>query len=150
MMKSSCFVALSFLALVGCGGGPDDAVELAPVSGIVTVKGQPKADLNVTFYPESGGRPATGITGPDGKFTLSTYNTGDGAPVGTNKAAITGGSTDAQYGPDGPPQPGQPGYEAWMAQQTSKVDAKYADPEKSGLVYTVTADGLPNVEIKLP
>jgi hypothetical protein len=142
--------AVVCFCLVGCGGGPDDVPDIAPVSGIVTVKGQPKGDLNVTFYPESGGRPASGITGPDGKFTLTTLNTGDGAPVGTNKVAITGSTADAQYGADGPPQPGQPGYEAWFGAQREKIDPKYSDPERSGLVYTVTPDGLPNVEIKLP
>ena len=137
------------LAAIGCGGGSSDAPELAPVSGIVTMAGQPKGDLNVTFYPESGDRPATGVTGPDGTFTLSTLNTGDGAPVGTNKVAITGAAGEAM-GESGPPMPGQAGYDEFMKAQAEKIDPKYADPETSGLFYTVPAEGLDDLEIKIP
>lgn len=143
-------IVIVALAALGCGGGPSDAPEIAPVSGVVTVGGKPKADLNVAFYPEIGGRPATGRTDAEGKFTLTTLNTGDGAPVGTSKVAITGAGDDQQVGDSGPPMPGMPGYEAWMAKQESAIDAKYADPETSGLVYTVPQEGLPNLEIKIP
>ncbi|MGC1275250.1 MAG: hypothetical protein WBC44_16210 [Planctomycetaceae bacterium] len=137
------------LAAAGCGGGPDDAPEIAAVSGIVTVKGQPAADLNVTFHPESGGRPATGVTGPDGTFTLTTLNTGDGAPVGTSKASVTAAGGEVM-GDSGPPMPGMEGYAEYMQAQAEKIDPKYADPATSGLVYTVPEDGLDNVEIKIP
>ncbi len=141
---------LLIITAIGCGGVGSDAPPIAPVSGIVTVKGQPKADLNVVFHPEAGGRPATGTTGPDGKFTLTTLNTGDGAPVGTNKVTVSGGAAQQDWGQDGPPMPGMPGYDKWMQSQKAAFDPKYADPEKSGLMYTVPDEGLPNVEIKIP
>jgi hypothetical protein len=136
----------------GCGGGSTDVPEVAPVGGTVTVKGQPRGDLNVIFHPEGGGRPAMGMTDADGRFTLTTYNTGDGAAVGTHHVAITagGGSGDGQPAATGPPMPGFPGYDQWMKEQRKKIDPKYADPKKSGLTYTVPKEGLPDVEIKIP
>lgn len=148
MRHLACGIACSALLVLGCGG-PSDAPEVAPVSGTLTVKGQPKGDLNVVFYPESGGRPATGITAADGTFTLTTLNTGDGAPVGTCKVAVTGGATEA-IGETGPPMPGMEGYAEYMKAQAEAIDPKYSDPAKSGLVYTVPEDGLDNVEIKIP
>jgi len=142
-------LALAVVAIAGCGGSSDAPV-VAAVSGVVTVKGQPRADLNVTFHPEDGGRPATGLTGPDGKFTLTTNNTGDGAIVGRHKVTITGGTAANKFGDAGPPMPGQPGFEQWQKEERDKIDSKYADPEKSGLLYTVPAEGLPNLEIKIP
>lgn len=140
---------LLLTALFGCGGG-SDAPPIAPVSGTLTVKGQPKADVNVKFFPDSGGRPASGRTDAEGKFVLTTLNTGDGAPVGTHKVSLSGAGALKDWGINGPPMPGMPGYEEWNREQKSGIDQKYADAETSGLVYTVPEDGLPNLEIKIP
>lgn len=138
-------VALS-MGAAGCLGSPD-APPTAPVSGIVTVKGQPKAGLNVTFQPEAGGRPASGITDENGEFTLTTFNTGDGAIVGTHQAGVAAGSVDEN---ESPPMPGFPGYEEWMKKQREAIDPKYADPKKSGLTYTVPEEGLSDLKIEIP
>jgi hypothetical protein len=47
----------------------------------------------VTFTPSGGpegssGHIATGQIGPDGSYTLTTFNTGDGAILGTHKATV--------------------------------------------------------------
>jgi hypothetical protein len=148
MKYLTCGIIWSALLIAGCSGS-SDAPEVAPVSGTLTVGGKPRGDLNVMFYPEGGGRPATGITADDGTFTLTTFNTGDGAPIGTCKVAVTGGA-GAQMGETGPPMPGQAGYEEFMKAEAEKIDPKYSDPEKSGLVYTVTEDGFDNLEVKVP
>lgn len=142
--------ALSALLVLSAGcGGSSDAPETAPVSGIVTVKGQPKAGLNVTFQPEAGGRSATGITDDEGNFTLTTYNTGDGAAIGTHHVAVSAGSAGGEDAAP-PPMPGFPGYEEWQKQQQEMIDPKYADPKTSGLTYTVTEDGLTDLKIEIP
>ncbi len=76
--------ALALLISIGCGeSGP----ELVPVSGQVTVDGEPVESGTVTFYPSSG-RPATGELGPGGRYRLTTYNSGDGAVPGHHVVTI--------------------------------------------------------------
>jgi hypothetical protein len=59
--------------LVGCGGGGPPVPKLAPVSGTVQLKGEPAADVTVTFAPVAGTKAtgASGVTGPDGKYKLT-------------------------------------------------------------------------------
>ncbi len=57
------------LSLTGCGSG------LVPVSGTVTVDGQPTEGVQLFFQPlgnEADAIPATTMSGPDGKFSLTT------------------------------------------------------------------------------
>src|SRR3954464_3770610 len=86
-------VGLCFL-LAGCGGGPSDKPKVAPVSGKVTQKGKPLTTGDVLFTPSGGpdgaaGQVATGQIGPDGTYRLTTFNTGDGAVLGTHKVTVT-------------------------------------------------------------
>lgn len=70
--------ALALLISIGCGqSGPG----LLPVSGRVTVDGEPVESGTVTFYPGSG-RPATSELSSGGRYQLTTYNSGDGAVSG--------------------------------------------------------------------
>lgn len=136
--------------LAGCGVA-SDAPQIAPVRGTVTVDGEPRGGLTVTFYPEVGGRPASGKTEDDGTFVLTTLNTGDGAPVGTSQVAVTGsgGGNFVVSEIEGPPMPGMPGYDAYMQAQRDQIDPKYGNAESSGLLYTVPAEGLPDLKIEL-
>jgi len=80
---------------LGCSKSPYD---LAPVTGKVTVDGQPLPDGQVMFAPRAtsgnakAGKPAFGNLQPDGTFSLSTYAEGDGAVVGEHLITL--------YGPD--------------------------------------------------
>ena len=61
-----------------------------PVSGTVTLDGQAVADVAVTFKPRaSGGRAAVGVTAANGKFTLTTLQSGDGALPGSYAVTLT-------------------------------------------------------------
>lgn len=71
---------LTSLCMIGCRGGVSRPKTI-PMTGVVTVKGKPLANGTVTFHPKSG-RPATGQTDEEGKFTLMTFFTGDGAIPG--------------------------------------------------------------------
>jgi hypothetical protein len=130
------------LLLAGCG---DSGPEMAPVSGIVTVDGQPVANAAVMFVPEAGGRPATGLTDAEGKFSLETLKPGDGALVGKHKVTVTGVKTTGvqatEDGLSGSVDPGQV-REEWFVPQ------KYSKPDTSGLTQEVT-QGMPPVELKL-
>jgi hypothetical protein len=84
---------IALIAALGCESQPE-RVAVHPVSGQVTYAGKPAAGVKVFFYPTSGPTipviPSNphGVTGPDGKFTLSTYGDGDGAPEGTYQVIL--------------------------------------------------------------
>ena len=80
-----CFGILA--TLVGCGdGGP----AMNPVSGKVTIGGAPAADVLVTFQPtDSSMQPASGRTGTDGTYTLTSGTQGKpGAMTGSYKVLL--------------------------------------------------------------
>lgn len=92
-MKRSVSVALCAavmaLGFTGCGGSGHKTV---PVSGQITVKGQPQANLIVIFTPEAQGTTAppgsTGRTDASGKYTLKTPQGQEGAVVGKHTVRI--------------------------------------------------------------
>jgi hypothetical protein len=67
-------MVLMLATTMGCDTGP----ELAPVSGRVTLGGEPAAQISVTFQPQAhgssseAGPSSTGITDADGRYTLKT------------------------------------------------------------------------------
>lgn len=90
---------LGILCCIGCGG--EKRPVLAPVSGVVTLDGEPLPDAAIEFHPEAGGRPSRAVTDSEGKYNLL-YNVGvKGAQVGMNKVYIS-----TQW-PDGEPPPGK-------------------------------------------
>lgn len=143
--------------LEGCGSGRPKTV---PVTGVVTLDGKPIEGANVTFYPDTGeatgttgqqkksdtaSRPATGATDKDGKFTLKTFEPGDGALPGKYKVAIikkevTGFLADKDGLSGGIAPEGIK--EKWI------IPPKYADPNKSGLTAEVKV-GMQPLEFKL-
>lgn len=83
---------LVLLGVAGCGSSGEHGV--ASAGGTVTLDGKPVPELVVTFTPQAAagstnpGKSATGRTDAEGKFTLSTYNMGDGAIVGTHQVTV--------------------------------------------------------------
>jgi len=75
---------------VGCGGGSGlKEPDLAPVSGVVTVKGQPVANLMVQYEPtDVAGGLSFGVTDNQGRFQLKYKGQKSGAPVGTHRVRI--------------------------------------------------------------
>jgi hypothetical protein len=101
----SCSMMLVTLSLVlGCGSGSS---KLAPVSGKVTLDGQPLADATVIFQPEGGGPDAgsgsQGKTNANGEFTLRQLNSDrDGAVAGKHRVMISAPQARAAGGGDKP------------------------------------------------
>ncbi|MCX7426751.1 MAG: hypothetical protein NTW96_14130 [Planctomycetia bacterium] len=75
---------LALLLLGGCGSG---LPERGKVTGKVTFNGRPVPEGTVTFYPKTG-RSASGRIQPDGTYTLTTFDEGDGAIVGSHEVTI--------------------------------------------------------------
>lgn len=90
---------LSLFALAacayGCSGSGID-VDLAPVSGVITMDGQPLENAIVIFSPEKG-NPSSGKTDAKGYYELVYVGDAKGAIVGPHKVRIsTGKATEGQ------------------------------------------------------
>lgn len=111
--------------LIGCGqSGP----KLVPVSGVVTLDGQPLSDAGILFQPIGGGPPASGTTDASGRFTLRTQNR-PGAVLGEHRVSITKfESTGTGMGVAG----NEPVRMRWL------LPEKYTRPETSGITVKVT------------
>lgn len=77
-------IVLPLIVSFGCGR---DLPPVAAVSGRVTYKGEPVVQGTIMFKPEHG-RPAVGTIGSDGRYTLTTFDSGDGAMLGSHKVMI--------------------------------------------------------------
>jgi hypothetical protein len=79
VMASACAL------LAGCGGGTSEP-KAVPASGTANDNGKPIEKGTIHFVPEKG-RSASGPI-ENGKFTLTTYEAGDGAVVGQHKVSL--------------------------------------------------------------
>ena len=118
-------MGLLTLSLASCKN--DGRKPTFAVSGKVLFNGKPAEHATVVFHPigESGPdsvRPR-GKVRADGSFALTTYDGEDGAPAGDYRVTVELWLTTGR-GDEGP---------------TSRLPAKYARPETSGLTATVNA-----------
>jgi len=130
-MNTLGLVLLSCLIwTLGCGRS---ATETLTVTGKVTCNDQPVAKARVVFTPVTstgGGRPATGETDANGTYTLSTFETNDGAVPGAHRVSIVIVSDEPE------PPPGAKEARFWKPPVQPFAD-KYTQPETSGLTATV-------------
>jgi hypothetical protein len=91
------------VALVGCGNAG-----YAPVSGVVTLDGQPYARAVVSFQPigtkdnQNPGRGSSAYTDENGRFVLKCDNSIDGAVIGKHTVRImTRGNDVVGQSPEG-------------------------------------------------
>lgn len=75
----------------GCGNPEAEGrVDVYPATGTIKYQGSPVADALVSFSPDEEGQPvATGRTNAQGEFTLTTYESGDGAAPGSYTVIVT-------------------------------------------------------------
>jgi hypothetical protein len=159
---SLALLAVACVAMAGCSGGSD--VGTVPVSGTVTVDGNPIEGATVSFVPQGEeGRSASGLTDAEGKFSLTTVQSGDGAVPGQYKVAISkitgsAGSTSTAAGGGTPSQEEmQKAMEASMKQAMSsrppevkeEIPPKYTNPDTSGLDREVVSSGDNNFAFEL-
>ncbi|PQO44611.1 hypothetical protein [Blastopirellula marina] len=93
-LAAAAFCLTAFLSS-GCGG-TSTQMDVAPTSGRVEFQGKPVADVYVQLMPtetsgtsDKPGKAAGGATDSDGKFVLSTYESGDGAIPGKHRVTIS-------------------------------------------------------------
>lgn len=116
--------------LTGCGSGNPPT---APVTGTVTFQGKPLPAGTVIFTPTAGGPPATGEIQPDGTYTLTTFEDGDGAVPGTHGVAVSAVLV---------PEEGLP-------EATALIPMKYSSEQTSGLTAEVADQDMNVVDLSL-
>ena len=134
LTRFSCgplLLLIGFTAVAGCG--PSKPVAY-PVTGTVTYQDQPVEGAQVMFT-QTGARAAEGTTDAAGKFTLTTFASGDGALPGTHKITVV---KMVSQDPSDPYSPAK-----------NVLPARYATPTESPLEHTVTAGGANEVPLKL-
>ena len=129
---------LALALLTGCGDkGVAGRPPVYPVSGQVLYQGKPLEGAFVSFTPTEGGtHGASGRTDADGRFTLTTFDSGDGAPAGRYRVTVT--KAEAVITPDPVNPEANP---PLKVEQKHLIPAKYSSPEKSGLESEVTESG---------
>ena len=122
--------------LSGCGSG---LPATAPVSGLMLLDGKPVAKASVVFIPKGGGRTGTGETDENGRFTLTTFETDDGALVGMHSVCVTKREiTVLGYAPTDNPQDGtSTAIMRLKTQERFDVPKQYAAPQTSGIEVDV-------------
>lgn len=128
--------------LAGCGGVSNEVVDKVPVypvkGTVILADGKPLNGGSIEFLPASAtARPAVGVIGPDGTFTLKTGGIGDGAAEGNYKIKI------------------EPDYASLNLPKKGKVAKaypfamKYLEEDTSGLAATVKPGENPLEPFKL-
>jgi hypothetical protein len=156
MFRTVCLLTGFILLAVGCSRG--DRPVIAKASGIVTLDGNPVEGATVTFEPVSGGRPCFGITDMEGRYKITSYEEGDGAPVGDHYVSvikITGPGASAPAGTDNSmslsdiaPPGGEKGEDPDKG-TVYLVPRKYINAKSSGLKITVPGGGSSELDLKL-
>jgi len=141
-------VLLLAVALAGCSGAEGDAdrVEVYPVTGKVTFNGAPVADATVSFSPKGEYPAASGRTDSEGVYSLTTYETEDGAAAGdyavlvikdTPAAAAAPSGGHAAYSSGGPAA----SHGGKSQKAAGALPEQYRTADRTPLQVTVKADG---------
>ena len=126
MPASRTYTILIAIGLMfsGCNSRPSyQEADVFPVSGSVSVDGKPAAGVVIVFHPQTdtgmtkGNKPFT-TSGEDGTFEVTTYTTGDGAPIGEYIVTF--------IWPENPRGP-----------TPDRLKGRYAKPEHSQITVTV-------------
>ncbi|MAT73338.1 MAG: hypothetical protein CMJ58_27960 [Planctomycetaceae bacterium] len=106
------------VAIVAASGCSDGLPHRVPVSGVVKIDGKPLDRGSIMIVPADD-RPAGGSIGPDGRFTLTSYELNDGVVTGTHQVAVQSN--------------------IHIDERTTKwlTPKKYGDPKTSGLTVTI-------------
>ena len=114
-------IALALLVVLsGCG-----REKTVPVSGTVTLDGEPIGPGTIIFTPTTeGALSAMGSFGTDGRYQLSTFDPNDGAVLGSHRVIIqASSSSESEFGDE--------------EIIDSNIPLLYADPQQSGLTAEV-------------
>lgn len=153
-------VLIAIISFSSAGCRKNNPFDLAPVSGIVTVDGQPTPGIVVVFTPVATDKTAivgpfsSAITDADGKFTLKSKQGDFGAVIGSHSVSCQYRSYDPEAVANLKQkiqQARQSGGDVAAAKAAlTKAQQQRAIPERySGIRVTVEKDGLANHKFDL-
>lgn len=125
MMNPVRWQLLAALVVACCVGCGSKQPKTYPVTGLVTYKNQPVAGAQVMFTSDTG-RAADATTDAEGKFSLSSFGSGDGAQAGDYRVTISKMETAAATDPNNPYAPAK-----------NLLPPRYANPSETPLKETV-------------
>lgn len=134
-LKSVSWVSLLLMA-VGCGSSAqlEGRVPVYPVQGTVTFKGNPVEGAVVNFVSKGDNPVATGRTDASGKYSLTTYDSGDGAGEGDYVVLVTKVEVPAV------PEKEPTGYPGDKNRSKFLLPEKYSNSIQSPLTAEVTKE----------
>jgi len=133
--------ASALLLCAGCGSG----YNMAEVSGVVTLDGKPLSNATILFMPKAtagndAGPPSNATTDENGKYTLTTAESGSGAMVGKHQVQVFTVS-------DQPTGEGEGGDNVYSKANAEKLPAHYNTA--STLTFDVPAGGTSEANFEL-
>ena len=140
--------ALAATAMAGCGDSHDKWTDGRPktvsVEGIVTYNGKPVAGAQINFVPGSPSDSAAyAVSQADGKFALTTFQTGDGAPPGSYKVTVNKKSVETT------PNPNDPSGPPLGSKEVSFLPEKYGSVSTTMIEVDVPETGTKDVILEL-
>lgn len=154
-MRCVLCAAVVGIVTVGCSSDVRKGAEpVHPVSGVITYRGQPVANADVTFHSAERKRSAFGRTNDKGEYRLTTFAPNDGAVEGPQAVTIvklivtpdkspTASVTSTDYVPPGYGPSTQP------EKPKSELPERYGVPTTSGLTATIQAQALNKIDFDL-
>ena len=85
---SRVFVGLTIVAIVLIATGCDRRPSRVPVSGQVTIDGEPLESGSITFYATGGGRPGGASLAEGGSYSVTMHDPNDGLPPGKYSVTV--------------------------------------------------------------
>lgn len=119
---------------LGCGSSNrivEGRVETIATTGTVMIDGTPAENVIVVFHATTHNLSASGRTDATGRFSLTTYDQGDGAVSGTHLVSLRKTSVTTTPDPRGEPFPP-------TTKELSLIATEYANPRTSGLTANVS------------
>jgi hypothetical protein len=115
------------------------------ITGEVHYNGKPLADAEVVFTHPASGNASWAVTDADGRFSLTTFQPGDGAIIGDNLVTVSKYRNEMIPAPQLPPEaftdPKNPPPKEIVGRRIPVIPARYADATTSGLTATIATGG---------
>lgn len=135
------WVALAAFLLLGGAVGCGDSSQIAPVSGVVTLDGEPLPDAIIGFEPIAAegqleaGYGSYGRTDAEGRYTLRSLHKEDGALIGTHRVSVS--TVTGREGPNG----------EMMGLTPERVPSRYNNDTE--LTFEVPTEGTDQANLEL-